>query len=100
MGFYSVSTITQGAKLHGLKFCPMDAQLSKWDCTLEALSKNDAAGTVIYREFWLLMILLIGQTCSSQVLLNLKRSARCFLLKTKKSLCPILIRGKSRGFLH
>ena len=41
MGFYSVSTITHDAKLHGLKFWPIDVQHSEWNCTLEALSDSD-----------------------------------------------------------
>jgi error-prone DNA polymerase len=41
MGFYSVSTITHDAKLHGLKFWPIDVQHSEWDYGLEALNEGD-----------------------------------------------------------
>jgi len=35
------STITHDAKLHGLKFWPIDVQHSEWNCTLEALNESD-----------------------------------------------------------
>jgi error-prone DNA polymerase len=34
MGFYSVSTIVEDAKRHGLEVRPVDVQTSAWDCTL------------------------------------------------------------------
>lgn len=36
MGFYSVATIVEDAKRHGLTILPIDVQHSAWDCTLEA----------------------------------------------------------------
>jgi error-prone DNA polymerase len=40
MGFYSPSTLISDAKLHGLKFRPIDVQHSAWNCTLEALDEK------------------------------------------------------------
>src|SRR5262249_13156266 len=36
MGFYSVATIVEDAKRHGVAMRPVDVQKSEWDCTLEA----------------------------------------------------------------
>ena len=50
MGFYSVSTIVEDAKRHGLEVRPVDVQMSAWDCTLEE------AGSVSERgDRWLPM---------------------------------------------
>ncbi|HOU53341.1 MAG TPA: error-prone DNA polymerase [Myxococcota bacterium] len=35
MGFYSVATIVQDARRHGLEVRPVDVRHSDWDCTLE-----------------------------------------------------------------
>jgi error-prone DNA polymerase len=35
MGFYSVATLVEDAKHHGVEVRPVDAQTSAWDCTLE-----------------------------------------------------------------
>jgi error-prone DNA polymerase len=35
MGFYSVATIVDDAKRHGVEVRPVDVQMSRWDCTLE-----------------------------------------------------------------
>jgi error-prone DNA polymerase len=35
MGFYASATIVEDAKRHNVIICPIDVQLSEWDCTLE-----------------------------------------------------------------
>ena len=35
MGFYSIATIVEDAKRHGVEVRPVDAQRSDWDCTFE-----------------------------------------------------------------
>jgi error-prone DNA polymerase len=35
MGFYSAATIVDDAKRHGVRFLPVDATRSAWECTLE-----------------------------------------------------------------
>jgi error-prone DNA polymerase len=35
MGFYAPSQLVQDARRHGVEVCPVDVQLSHWDCTLE-----------------------------------------------------------------
>ena len=40
MGFYRPSTLIHDAKLHGLKFWPIDVQHSDWNCTLETLGEG------------------------------------------------------------
>ena len=37
MGFYSVATIVEDAKRHGIEMRPIDVTQSAWDCTLEPL---------------------------------------------------------------
>jgi error-prone DNA polymerase len=39
MGFYSVATIVEDAKRHGVEMRPVDVQRSRWDCSLE--TKDD-----------------------------------------------------------
>jgi error-prone DNA polymerase len=42
MGFYSISTIVEDSKRHGVEIRPVDVQRSCWDCTLEPAEKNFA----------------------------------------------------------
>jgi error-prone DNA polymerase len=35
MGFYSIATLVEDAKRHGVEVRPLDVQASAWDCTLE-----------------------------------------------------------------
>ncbi len=44
MGFYSVATIVEDAKRHGIVIRPIDVRWSRWDCTLEALPAAPAGG--------------------------------------------------------
>ncbi len=44
MGFYSVATIVEDAKRHGIVIRPIDVRWSRWDCTLEALPASHAGG--------------------------------------------------------
>jgi error-prone DNA polymerase len=41
MGFYSVATIVEDAKRHGLRVLPVDVTASAWDCTLEGERDED-----------------------------------------------------------
>ncbi|MGA0059302.1 MAG: error-prone DNA polymerase [Planctomycetota bacterium] len=41
MGFYSVATIVEDAKRHGLRVLPIDVTASAWDCTLEGQRDED-----------------------------------------------------------
>jgi error-prone DNA polymerase len=36
MGFYHPSTLVKDAQRHGVRFHPVDVQMSNWDCTVEA----------------------------------------------------------------
>jgi error-prone DNA polymerase len=36
MGFYSPATLVKDAQRRGVRFAPIDVQLSNWDCTIEA----------------------------------------------------------------
>ena len=36
MGFYHPSTLVKDAQRHGVRFHPIDVQISDWDCTVEA----------------------------------------------------------------
>ncbi|MGY8654841.1 MAG: error-prone DNA polymerase [Verrucomicrobiia bacterium] len=40
MGFYSPATLIEDAKRHGISVRPIDAAISDWDCTLEALASS------------------------------------------------------------
>jgi error-prone DNA polymerase len=37
MGFYAPATIVADARRHGIRILPVDAQKSRWECTLEAV---------------------------------------------------------------
>ena len=41
MGFYTVATIVEDAKRHGLVLRPIDVMQSQWDCTLEPLLPDE-----------------------------------------------------------
>ncbi len=43
MGFYSIATIVEDAKRHGVEVRPVDVRHSAWDCTLEAISDRQFA---------------------------------------------------------
>jgi len=43
MGFYSVNTILQDAKRHGIKVLPLNVRKSAWECTLERSSDGTLA---------------------------------------------------------
>ena len=43
MGFYSVATIVDDAKRHGVPVRPIDVRHSKWDCTLEWTEDGELA---------------------------------------------------------
>ncbi len=40
MGFYSVATIVEDAKRHGVTMRPVDVRKSRWDCTLEPCGRD------------------------------------------------------------
>jgi error-prone DNA polymerase len=40
MGFYSIATIVEDAKRHGVDVRPVDARWSEWDCTLEDTERS------------------------------------------------------------
>src|SRR6185503_2676889 len=40
MGFYSVATIVEDAKRHGVPIRPVDIRQSRWDCTLEPSGRD------------------------------------------------------------
>ncbi len=40
MGFYAPATIVEDAKRHNVIVCPIDVQLSDWDCTMEACESS------------------------------------------------------------
>jgi error-prone DNA polymerase len=44
MGFYSVATIVEDAKRHGIVIRPIDVRWSRWDCTLEVPPAAPAGG--------------------------------------------------------
>jgi error-prone DNA polymerase len=46
MGFYTPATIVEDAKRHGVVVCPLDAQWSDWNCTLESCL-NSAGGFAV-----------------------------------------------------
>jgi len=48
MGFYSVATLVEDAKRHGVEVRPVDVEKSDWDCTLENVTekKGTKNGTV------------------------------------------------------
>ncbi len=43
MGFYSVATIVEDARRHGIEVRPVDVQRSAWDCTLEPTEGGEFA---------------------------------------------------------
>jgi len=44
MGFYSPATIVKDAQRHGLKLLPADVTRSEWNCTLEAVARDQLPG--------------------------------------------------------
>jgi error-prone DNA polymerase len=42
MGFYAPAQIVRMAATHGVAVCPVDVNLSEWDCTLESYSSSPA----------------------------------------------------------
>jgi error-prone DNA polymerase len=44
MGFYHPDTLIKDAKRHGLRFKPIDATRSNWECTLEQSAGEQSAG--------------------------------------------------------
>lgn len=46
MGFYAPAQLVADARKHGIEVRPVDVNFSQWDCTLEPVLGNDAAGQV------------------------------------------------------
>jgi error-prone DNA polymerase len=44
MGFYRPATIVKDAQRHGLKVLPIDGMKSQWNCTLEAVARDQGSG--------------------------------------------------------
>jgi error-prone DNA polymerase len=44
MGFYSPATIVKDAQRHGLKMLPVDVTCSEWNCSLEAVAREQGTG--------------------------------------------------------
>jgi error-prone DNA polymerase len=49
MGFYAPATIIDDAKRHGVDVRPVDVQHSRWDCTLEPVSRGGGCGLLAPR---------------------------------------------------
>jgi error-prone DNA polymerase len=52
MGFYSVATLVEDARRHGVEVRPIDARVSEWDCTLEPRTIEGGGGGPNPRDRW------------------------------------------------
>ncbi|PRQ02342.1 Error-prone DNA polymerase [Enhygromyxa salina] len=52
MGFYSVATLVEDARRHGVEVRPVDVRVSDWDCTLEARTIEGGGGGPNPRDRW------------------------------------------------
>jgi error-prone DNA polymerase len=52
MGFYSVATLVEDARRHGVEVRPIDAAVSEWDCTLEPRTIEGGGGGPDPRDRW------------------------------------------------
>jgi error-prone DNA polymerase len=52
MGFYSVATLVEDARRHGVEVRPIDAAISEWDCTLEPRTIEGGGGGPDPRDRW------------------------------------------------
>jgi error-prone DNA polymerase len=52
MGFYSVATLVEDARRHGVEVRPIDATVSEWDCTLEPRTIEGGGGGPDPRDRW------------------------------------------------
>ena len=73
MGFYAPGTIVEDAKRRGVRFLPVDAAASEWDCSLEGAARGDGKETPAVR-LGLRCVKGLGAADGRQILAARRRS--------------------------